>query len=186
MKKLSILLTIFLSLGSLTAQDFVETKAYTTILESNGEVLTKVSLVGKEDPVNMVASMTITDPDIFDGVYISTLKNNGLEGIKEVLKVELAYGACCTGVQAYYFTVSEENVLTALPMLENIYCEKPGPITQYIFPNQEYGQQGKILRAQSSFNKEFKIDYVSLEKSYSWTQNTFFAEETYAQTFNKP
>ena len=143
MKNLAIIIVLFQSFQFVYAQEFMETEKYL--------VTTEITDQGKEHPayvINLVRSgnssekistLTIDDTELFEDIFITTLENPGLEGISEVIKMEIEYLACCAHVEAYYFTVSNDgDTIVSLPELKNVYCEDSNTDFQYIFPNQEY------------------------------------------------
>lgn len=180
MKNNIILSILTLCLQLVNAQEFEETAKY----KAFSEIVTKQQEYGPiniaiktsgDNPEN-IATLTLDEPDIFEGVYISTLSDSGLEGVKEVIKVEMVYSACCAHVQAYYYLVTNNGRVLDLPRVENTYCNGSESDMQFIFPNQEYGKEGTIVRANTHYGLD-SIDNIEIIQSYYWNDDDFYFKE---------
>ncbi len=184
MKNVAIIIILFQSFQLIYAQEgFVDTKKYivTTEISDQGQDYPayKVSLVRADESSDIISTLTISDTELFEDIFITTLENPGLEGISEVIKMEVEYLACCAHVESYYFMVGENNEIIELPEVKNVYCEDSDTDFQYIFPNQEYGIAGNILRTQTFYKNKSDIKYVNLKQSYAWNDNTIgFSKST--------
>jgi len=178
MKNVAIIIILFQSFQYIHAQnDFIETKKYlvtTQITDQENELpALVVNLVRSENSSEKISTLTIDDTELFEDIFITTLENPGLDGISEVIKMEVEYLACCAHVEAHYFTVSEDgDTIVALPELKNVYCENSDTDYQYIFPNQEYGIEGNILQTQTFYKNTSDIKYVNLKHSLEWNNGS--------------
>ncbi len=177
MKKVAIIIILFQSFQLIHAQKgFVDTQKYvvtTQITEQEQDhPAYVVNLVRADQSSDILSTLTISDTELFEDIFITTLENPGLDGISEVIKVEVEYLACCAHVESYYFMVAENNDIIELPELKNVYCENSDTDYQYIFPNQEYGIAENILRTQTFYKNSSDIKYVNLKQSYTWNDNT--------------
>ncbi|MAQ76125.1 MAG: hypothetical protein CL613_07320 [Aquimarina sp.] len=149
--------------------------------QGNKQVYT-IDLRRTGDQNQTLSTLTIEDTELFEDIFITTLENPGLDGVSEVIKMEIEYLACCAHVEAYYYMVSTDGEVTPLPQVNNIYCEDTDMDYQYIFPNQEYGIAGNILKTQTFYTPESKIKYVNLKQSLSWNGANYEPSKTTAIT----
>ncbi len=183
MKNVAIIIILFQSFQFIYSQGFIDTEKYlvTTEITDQGKEhpVYQVNLVRSENSSEKISTLTIDDTELFEDIFITTLENPGLEGISEVIKMEVEYLACCAHVEAYYFTVSEDgDTIVALPELKNVYCEDSNTDFQYIFPNQEYGIKGNILQTQTFYKNTSDIQYVNLKQSFEWNHGTINSSKT--------
>ncbi|MBP2831614.1 hypothetical protein J8281_05375 [Aquimarina sp. U1-2] len=184
MKNLVIIIVLFQSFQLIYAQgEFVTTKKYivTTEISDRGQDYPAyhVSLVRADNSSDIISTLTIADTELFEDIFITTLENPGLEGISEVIKMEVEYLACCAHVASYYFMIDHDNNIVELPEVKNVYCEDSDTDFQYIFPNQEYGVAGNILKTQTFYENKSDIKYVNLKQSHAWNDNTIsFSKNT--------
>ncbi len=176
MKKVAIIIILFQSFQFLQAQKgFEKSEKYlvtTEITDQGQEYPTYVvNLVRSDNSSEKISTLTINDTELFEDIFITTLENPGLNGVSEVIKMEVEYLACCAHVESFYYMVQENGEVTALPKLKNIYCEESDTDFQYIFPNQEYGIDGNILSTQTFYKSTSDTKYVSLKQSFTWNQN---------------
>jgi len=137
------------------------------------------NLVRADHSSQIISTLTINDTELFEDIFLSTLEDPGLNGISEVIKMEVEYLACCAHVSSYYFMIDENNEVIELPELQNVYCENSDTDFQYIFPKQEYGISGNILQTQTFYKNISDIKYVNLKQSYAWNDNEFnFSKST--------
>ncbi|MDH7447659.1 hypothetical protein [Aquimarina sp. 2201CG14-23] len=175
MKNVIIFFILIIGFQFMKAQSFQKTEKY--------RVVTEIKKNGTEHPtciVNLVrlggisenlSTLTINDTELFEDIFITTLENPGLDGVSEVIKMEVEYLACCAQVETYYFMVTNDNELVSLPQLTNIYCEDSNTDSQYTFPNQEYGIEGNILETETLYKETSEIKYVNLKQSFTWNDN---------------
>jgi len=186
MKKFAIIFILLLGFQLVSGQDFKRSTEYKIItgMQENGNDLPNyvVSLVPSGDVTNKISTLTIEDTELFEDIFISTLENPGLEGISKVIKMEVEYLACCAHVEAFYFLVGNDNTITALPKLENVYCENSDKDYQYTFPSQKYGEKNNILKTQTFYTPNAGVKYVNTKQSYGWKNNTFFPANSTAIT----
>ncbi len=176
-----ILLAFALCFFTAQAQDFKTSEKYALVnqrtigQEEEGGAL--IDLVVADDTSNVVATIKIGELELFEGIQISVLLNPGLETITEILKVEVEYAACCSGTQSYYFLVNNEQEYTALPLLENVYCDMPQADTHYIFPSQAHGKEDIILRAELHYTEKYTIKDIKVLQSFVWNDDDFDYED---------
>ena len=72
--------------------------------QGNKQVYT-IDLRRTGDQNQTLSTLTIEDTELFEDIFITTLENPGLDGVSEVIKLEVEYLACCAHVEAYYFMV---------------------------------------------------------------------------------
>lgn len=180
MRNITILIMIIFGLHSIKAQDFVTTDKYTVVKQAQDKESEYSSyafhLVKAGLPSEMLSTIIIEDDELFEGVRISVLESPNLEGVLEVIKLEVEYAACCSGMEDYYFMVTDTHDFVALPMLENVYCEGPEPNFQYIFPNQAYGSEGAILKMKVFYDEAYDVQEVSVLGSIVWNDDNFEME----------
>ena len=143
-----------------------------------------VNLVRSGEDTEKLTSLTIEDTELFEDIFISTLEDPGLDGISEVIKMEVEYLACCAHVEAFYFLIDENQNVIQLPQLKNVYCENSNTDFQYTFPNQEYGVSNNILETQTYYTDASKVKYVNLKQRHAWDNNTYKPSTTTAITSN--
>ncbi|MBQ4820672.1 hypothetical protein [Aquimarina sp. MMG016] len=186
MKKVAIIFILLLGFQFMSAQDFQETKKYlvSTEIKDQGQEHPEyvVNLVRSGEVSEKLSELIIEDTELFEDIFVTTLESPGLDGISEVIKMEVEYLACCAHVEAYYFLVADDNTVTALPQLNNVYCENSDTDYQYIFPNQEYGIESNILQTQTFYTEASDIKYVNLKQSFTWNDNNYRPSKTTAIT----
>ncbi|WP_378186498.1 hypothetical protein ACE939_15120 [Aquimarina sp. W85] len=126
-----------------------------------------LSLTDINGTLKDVSPLTITDTELYEEVFVSTLENPGLEGVREIVKLEVEYYACCAHVDAFYYMIKDDATIVEIPKLQNVYCEGTNSDYRYIFPNQDFGIEGNVLKTKVGFNNDSSIQYVSLKESYA-------------------
>ncbi|WP_299260176.1 hypothetical protein [uncultured Aquimarina sp.] len=175
MKKIIVFFILIIGFQFMEAQSFQKTEKYAAV--------TEIKENGSEQPTCIVnltrlggisenlTTFSINDIELFEDIFITTLENPGLEGISEVIKMEVEYLACCAQVESYYFMITNDNKLVSLPQLTNVYCENSDTDSQYTFPNQKYGIKGNILETETLYKETSEIKYVNLKLSLTWNDN---------------
>ncbi|WP_108805158.1 hypothetical protein [Aquimarina sp. Aq107] len=175
MKKIIVFFILILGFQFMKAQSFQKTGKYTAVTEikENGseQPTCIVNLIRLGGISENVFTFTLNDIELFEDIFITTLENPGLEGISEVIKMEVEYLACCAQVESHYFMVTDKNELVSLPQLTNVYCEDSDTDAQYTFPNQQYGIEGNILETETLYKETAEIKYVNLKQSFTWNDN---------------
>lgn len=176
-----ILLAFVFSVGFASAQEFKETNKYalsnqrtTSQEEENSGV---IDLVLAEDTSTTITTLPITDFGMLERVQISTLTNPHLEGVNEVLKVVFEYSFCCSNTEEYYFLVSNDQDVIALPHIENEYGYDPIEDIHYIFPSMSFGEAGTILRAELKYTESYTIKEIKVLQSFVWNDDDFGTED---------
>lgn len=174
-KRIIFLLVAIFSFQLSTAQNFETTTKYKVIpnfKDKGSEYLnTTFKIVDAQEESESFSTFTIKDEESYEEMNITVLKNPGLQGITEVVKVEVESTTCCTAVEAYYFLVAEDKNFTSLPSLENVYCENSGQDIHYIFPNQAFGNEGSILKTKMSYTKTYDVQQVNVLQQFSWNED---------------
>jgi len=177
MKNNLFLAVTFLVFVSANAQEFKTTDAYTLtnerIIGQEEEGVAQIDLVLSEANTEPIAVLDITALELLEDVHITVLSKPNLEDVREILKVELEYTACCTSTDTYYFMVTEANDFIALPKIQNVYCSETQLDTHYIFPNQEYGQENTILKAELQYTEAYNIKNIEVLKSIVLNDDDF-------------
>lgn len=177
MKNTIILFVLLVGLQFMNAQDFQETTKYSI----TSDIKTKqqeydpytVNLVKSDNASERLAIFTIDEISLFEDVFISTIENPGLDGVSEIIKVEIEYLACCAYVESYYIIAMEDSSFISLPKLENVFCETADTIFQYTFPNQEHGIEGTIVKSEVLYNESAEIKSINLIQSFTWIDDDF-------------
>ena len=180
MKNSIVLLILTFALQTIQAQKFRETTRY----KAFSEISTKqqeygpltIAIKNAGETPETIATLTLEDPDLFEGTYISTLPNSGLEGIVDVVKVDMVYSACCTHVKTYYYLVTLDGKTWDLPSLENTYCDGLEAETQYFFPNMENGKEGQIVKALVHYEGD-TTSSIEVLQSHFWNDDNFYSGE---------
>lgn len=182
MRKTILVLLTTMGLCASQAQDFIASDKYTVTnkrdrlqKEENGHAL--IDLVAIDHVSEPVATFEIAQIERLEDIRISSLRDPGLDGITEILKVRLAYEACCRSTDTYYFLVSENRDFIKLPRLENVYCEGSEADTHYIFPIQKRGREAMILRVRKYYSATHDLKEVEVIQSFAWNDDDFDADE---------
>ncbi|TMM56625.1 hypothetical protein FEE95_08960 [Maribacter algarum] len=174
-------LTCTFGLSVTNAQQFRTTEKYTLINErgigQEEEGAAQIDFVALEDNGETIAILDIGSLELLEDVHVTLLSEPNLEDISEILKVELEYSACCTSTDTYYFLVTDENDFIALPKLENEYCGETQLDMHYIFPSQECGQEGAILKAELQYTETYTIKDIDVLQSIVWNDDDFDYED---------
>lgn len=176
-KQIIFLLTVVFSMQLISAQNFETTKKYkvTTSLQDKGSeyLNTTFNIMNSQEEFERFSTFTIKDEEFYEEMTITALENPGLEGVAEVVKVEVESTTCCTAVEAYYFLVTKDKNFIPLPSLENLYCDDSGQDIHYVFPSQVFGKEGTILKTKMSYTKTYDIQNVSILQQFSWNDDDF-------------
>lgn len=162
------------------AQEFTETQNYkvTNVRTTNqveGISLLDIVLDGKPNATK--ATLSVTDYALLSNVQISLLSNPELEDVREIVKVRLEYYACCSRTEDHYFLVTNENEFIALPSIETQYGYDPIIALSYIFPSQEFGKEGTILRAELKYTEICTVKDIQVLQSFVWNDDNFDNED---------
>lgn len=168
------------------AQGFQETVKYivkTEIKEDGSEFPSRVvSLLSRGGISEELVTLTINDSELFEDIFITTLENPGLDGVSEVIKMQVEFVSCCAEVESYYYLVKDTNEIVPLPRITNIYCDSTNTDSHYIFPNQEYGIENNIRETEFSYSEDFEITYTNVKQNYTWENNELFESKSTALT----
>lgn len=126
-----------------------------------------IQLTLSSDTTSSLWEYNILELETYGGASIYLLENPGISNIKEVVKVEFEYVACCSSIEEHYFLFSNENKLIKLPSTDYVHCDGPEPFFEYRFPNQYLGLKDQILRTESFPNQDYKVDSISKLLAYN-------------------
>ncbi len=180
MKKI-ILLFNFLAFGFISfSQDFEPTDAYKVTatrslvteellsLDSENRPAIDCYVYRSESPEKVVIKITPSEYELFDSVQVQVLKNPGLENVREVLRVEVEYSACCFWGEISYYMITDAGEMIKLPDLHQSYCDWPAVIDEYYFPIQHDGENNNIQNNSISINSEGDVDNIKTNQLLLW------------------
>ena len=174
LKTLIALLAIIFS-GSIMAQQFNDTEDYRLVMDiqtdKEVEYESTMFLTDYNDPSQKLVPFTVY-PEELSQATVSVLQETGLQGINEIIKVELEYEGCGVYVEKHYFLVKDNGFWTSLPVVDNYYYEGPTTYNDYIFPTQEFGKLGQIVKAEFQLDKNYKIETIQAQQSFSFLDDT--------------
>lgn len=166
---------------TVNAQEFKETKKYIAKHEIDKKqqefLTTQIQIIALDETSEKVATVAISDSDLFEELRISVLASPELKDIHEIIKVELEYHAYSVEIDTYYFLVTNKGAYIALPKVTKVYDDILQPIEDYIFPTQKHGQEETIIRAEFKYTKNYTIEEIEVLKSYAWNDDDFGSEE---------
>lgn len=186
MKNVIICFILLIGFQFMKAQSFQETVKYivkTEIKEDGSEFPSRVvSLLSRGGISEELVTLTINDSELFEDIFITTLENPGLDGVSEVIKMQVEYLSCCAEVESYYYLIKEDNEIIPLPHLTNVYCDNTNTDSQYIFPNQPHGLENSIRETEFSYSDDFEIAYTNVKQNFTWENNEFTESKSTAIT----
>ena len=106
--------------------------------------------------------------EVFDSVQVSVLKNPGLKNVKEILRVEIEYTACCFWADISYYLITKSAELIKLPDLHQSFCDWPANIDEYYFPIQHRKGISLIQNNTIAINSEGDIDKIETNSLLLW------------------
>ena len=177
MKKLIIITAVLLAgITSMTAQQFDKTDAYFVSLQStlntDGEEVPTASLMTDGDLPQTITSFPIADAALIHDVHISVLKNPGLSGVINVLRVDVQYVEYCSYVVSNYILETSKGAYITLPIMTNEDCGDSNKELVYLFPNQTYGEDNKILTAEITVAKKNILNAEHLD-AFIWNDDSY-------------
>ncbi len=174
LKALLALLTLSFS-GNAFAQQFSDTKDYRLVIDiqqdKEVEYGSTMYLTDYDDPSQKLVPFTVYPEELAQATVL-VMENTGLQGINEVIKVELEYGGCGFYVEKHYFLVRDNGFWTALPTVDNYYYDGPVEFNDYVFPTQEFGRPGQIVKAEFKLDKNYKVETIAVRQSFSFLDDT--------------
>jgi hypothetical protein len=174
---------------AVNAQDFQETKKYIAKTESVTKQqeyeTTKVSILSAEADAQIVATVEISNLEVFHEMRISVLEKPQLSRINEVIKVEFEYSGYSLVVDTYYFLVTEKGNYIALPKVVKIYDDITEPIVDYVFPAQNHGQEETIIKAIFHYTNNYSTEEIEVIQSIVWNDDDFGSEDAIAGIENQ-
>lgn len=139
----------------------------------------EVYLTKDDEPLIKLIDLSKNDLDLFLDTTIEILENPNLKNVKAILKIKFEFLACCIETQTQYFAVTNENLLTELPILNFTQCEVSTSNLEYIFPNQEFGQDNVILEVIVNYNKKDKTKSIEILNKIVWEERDVIEEYSY-------
>lgn len=127
-----------------------------------------ISIFLKDKENKPLFELKIDEFEFYSGTTIEVLNTPNLKNTTQIIHLLSAYDACCTSYYSNYFLKTEEGKLIELPLVQYVHCDGPTPINEYRFPNQKFGEFDKILLTKSYLNKEYQVNSVEVEKTYTW------------------
>ena len=155
MKNICVIILVLVFSLNANSQKFEKTSTYNVTKKihkhdsKNADI--EINLVRSGNDKANLFSFMINDTELFEEIFVTSLKNPGLTGIKEVVKIEVEYLGCCAHVASYYVLIHDNQKITKLPQLNNVYCKSSDTDHQYTFPNQNFGVAHKILQTQTFY-----------------------------------
>ena len=177
MKKLILIITVFLAVSTqMTAQQFETTDAYfvslTSILNQDGEEVQSALLSTDENSPIEVTSFPVADASVIHDVQITTLKNPGLSGVKNVLRVNVQYVEYCSYVVSNYILETNDGGFITLPILTNEDCGDSNKEFVYLFPNQAFGAVNQIVTSEITI-EEKNILGAEQHDTFIWSDDSY-------------
>jgi hypothetical protein len=128
-----------------------------------------VYLTSKPDTTEHIQKFTILELETYDGNRVYSLKEPQLPNVKEIVKVEFDYMACCVSVEAHYFILTTDHRWIKLPLVDYVACDGPEPFFEYRFPSQKFGLENTILKTESFPDAAYSIDSIAVVEKIAWT-----------------
>ncbi len=183
MKKLIIILISVFTFQFVKAQEFVIEKLKYDIVQTEGtkqkEYTANFDVITADGEANKVGTFHVSDLGVLDDVIVRVLTNPNLENIKEVIRVDVNYSACCSYNDAFYFLVTNDNEFISLPHIENVFCEETVSEVQYIFPTQKFGKENLILKTEITYDAQIEnITNTEVLQSLVWNDDDFDNNES--------
>jgi hypothetical protein len=187
--KTSILFILFtLGLFTINAQDFQATTKYIVKTEiaakQQAYEKTQIHILVTEDTSKKVATLVISDSDVFHEMRVSVLTNPALEHILEIIKVEFEYNGYSLTTYTYYFLVTNTADYVALPKITKVYDDITVPIVDYVFPTQKYGQEETIVKVKFHYRENYTIEEIEVLQRVAWNDDGFGTEDAIVRIEN--
>jgi|GEM_PF-1616585 len=128
-----------------------------------------VYLTLKSDTIKHIQEFTILELETYDRNWVFSLKEPQLLNVKEIVKVEFDYMACCVTVENHYFILTTDDRWIKLPTVDYVACDGPEPFFEYRFPSQKFGIENTILETKSFPDSTYSVDTIEVLKRIKWT-----------------
>ncbi len=155
----------------LVAQQFEDTQDYRLVMETayDKEMPEEgtMYLTAFQDPSQKLVPFEIY-LESFEQATVTVLKNPKLAGVKEIIKVEVEYIACSSYIEKHYFLVKDNGFWTALPPVHTAFYEGPIEYNDYIFPTQQFGRVGQVVKANFKLDQNFAVETIVIQQSFSF------------------
>lgn len=177
MKKLLLIITVFLAVSTqMTAQQFDTTDAYfvslASTLNQDGEEVQSALLATDEISPKEVTSFPVADASLIHDVKITRLENPGLNGVKNVIRVNVQYVEYCSYVVSNYILETNDGGFITLPILTNEDCGDSNKAFVYLFPNQVFGQVNQIVTSEVTV-QEKNILEAEQHDTFIWNDDSY-------------
>lgn len=184
MKNLITILILTFASQFINAQKFIETDRYVVVnkvTEKQQEYTAFFDIISIGNNAQKVTTIGVSDLDTFDGIVINVLPNPNLENIKEIIRIDTNYSACCGHTDAYYIMVTDDNDFISLPKIENTYCDEAVSEVQYIFPKQAFGKENMVIKTEITYSANIEnVKSTKILQSLVWNDDIFNDGETIA------
>lgn len=182
MKNLITILILVFTFQFINAQKFIKTDKYNIVSKvgtKQQEYTVFFDVITKDIDASKIGTIRISDLESFDDISIRVLLNPNLENIKEVVKVETNYSACCGYTETFYFMITNDSDFISLPHIENTYCEDAISEVQYLFPTQKFGKDNMILKTEVTYTEDIEtIKKTQVIQSLVWNDEMFDNNES--------
>lgn len=186
MKFLNTIIALLI-ITSFYAQEFKKTTDYKisdfkselNATKNNNDKEVEVFLFKDGEPITKLINLEKNDLDFFMDVTIKSLENTGLENVKQIIKVEFEFMACCSNYESLYFVQTTDNEFVKLPQLDYMHCEYATDKMEYIFPSQKFGQANVILTTESYLDIDQKTETIKIVDTTVWEEKNAVEEYSY-------
>ena len=177
MKKLLVITALFLAgFSQMAAQQFETTDTYfvslVSTLNQDGEEVQSALLAKDESSPVEITSFPLADASMIHDIKITTLKNPGLSGVKNVLRVNVQYIEYCSYVVSNYILETENGGFITLPIVTNEDCGDSNKEFVYLFPNQAFGATNQILTSEVTLEEKF-ILASEQQDTFIWNDDSY-------------
>ena len=186
MKRIITLITLFISL-TIFSQEFKTSLDYTITNFKSELNKTKnkhakqleVYLYKNDEPITKLINLDKDDLDFFMDVTVQVLENPNLKDVKQIIKIEFEFLACCSSYESLYFIQTTDNEIVKLPQLDYMFCEYATDKMEYVFPAQKFGQENVILTTTSYLDISQKTESIAILNTQIWEEKDVVREYSY-------
>ena len=176
MKKIASIVVLIIGLNTVIAQEFELTNAYQVTIN---EVVTQEQqptmqgvLLSDAEQSLRLTTFPVEAAEQIEQITVSEFKNPGLQGIKNVLKIETRYVEFCSYLVSQYILVTKNGDFISLPSLGNTRCNDTSTEVQYLFPRQKLGTTNQIVQAEVGIVPTVKVNLVT-QQIFIWKDDSF-------------
>ncbi|WP_152286653.1 SH3 domain-containing protein [Flavicella marina] len=132
---------------------------------NNNEILTFHLRNNKHENLH---EFSISNLEFYENSSVSVSTVNNLENVLKVIIVEVNYDSCCSNHYSTYLLLNNKENLIEIPQIKNMHCDGPEPYKTYIFPEEENGEENKILLAKITPKTKKEEGKTEILKKYTW------------------